>query len=103
MKKFLVVCKKTGQSRAFERQALRYTKQFDLPVEWTFGNIYEYRKIIESQDFDLVLLSPEILLFEKQVKEDLKRRNKDFFIVHPEHYGLKRLDLVVPAVKSYIN
>ncbi len=99
MKRVLVICKKTGQSGAFERQAKRYTEQNRLAIKWMFADPHDYGYILASQKVDIVLLSPEIILHEEAIKADLTGRKIEYVQVEPMDYGLRRIENIIPFLK----
>lgn len=103
MKKFLVVCRETGQSASFKRVLLDYTEKNKLPVEWFFGDEKVYENLVETEDIDFVLISPEVLLFEKKIKEELTKRNIEFLSMKPVDFGLKRMEKLMPLLQPHVD
>jgi PTS system cellobiose-specific IIB component len=104
LKKFLVLCKETtGQSVAFKRVILEHTEKNNVPVQWFFADDKAYISLIESNQIDLVLISPEVILIEKQIKAELDKRNIEYFSMKPIDFGLRRMEKLMPALEPYIN
>lgn len=103
MREFLVVCKKTGQSAAFKRVAVDYTKRNNIPVNWHFASYEEYLAILDELPIDLVLISPEVILLQQKIIEALEDRKQDYFVMKPIDFGLKRMEKLMPSLERYIN
>ena len=102
MKKILVICKGTGQSEAFKKVALEFIEKNSLNIEFTFANENEYSDIIESENIELVLISPEMLLVDAQVKKDLDSKGVKYYSVKGSDFGLRRIDTIVEAIKPLL-
>lgn len=102
MKKFLVLCKETGQSLAFKRTVLEYTKANDFSIEWFFSDHLKYHGVLEKEHIDLVLISPEVMLYEKQISADLEARDIQFMTIKPIDFGLKRMEKLFPTLSQYL-
>lgn len=103
MKKFLVICKQTGQATAFKRVILEHTQQNNIPVEWFFADDKAYIDTIQKEGIDFVVISPEVLLVEKQIKSELDKMGIEYFSMKPIDFGLRRMDKFIPAIEPYIN
>lgn len=93
MNKVLVLCKKTGQSKAFKKDAIAYKEKNNLPFEWVFADESEYTDVLDG--VDVVLISPEMILVQAKIKEDLNQRGLKYLDVKPADFGLRRLDSIV--------
>lgn len=102
MKKFLVLCKETSQSLAFKRMVMEYTKANNFSIEWFFCDHLRYHDVLEKGDIDLVLISPEVILYEKQISNDLRAREVQFLIMKPIDFGLKRMEKLFPTLSQYL-
>lgn len=102
MKNFLVICKETGQSAAFKRVVTEYFKNNNIPVNWHFGNYSEYLRIIDEINIDLVLISPEVMLVQQRIIEELENRRQEYLVMKPIDFGLKRMEKLLPALEAYI-
>ncbi len=102
MKNFLVLCRKTGQTTAFKRNVLSYTEENNLPIQWFFADHLEYQELLDKEKFHLVLLSPEVILYEKQIKKVLDERKIEHFTMKPVDFGLKRMEKLFPSLEPYI-
>ena len=103
MREFLVICKKTGQSAAFKRVALDYTNKNNIPVNWHFATYEEYLAVLDELPIDLVLISPEVILLQQNIIEDLEGRKQEYFVMKPIDFGLKRMEKLMPSLEKYIN
>lgn len=93
MNKVLVMCKKTGQSKAFKKDAEAYRVNNNLPFEWVFADENEYTEVLEG--VDVALISPEMILVQAKVKEDLDKRGVKYLDIKPVDFGLRRLDNIM--------
>lgn len=103
MKKFLVICKNTGQATAFKRVILEHTEKNNLAVKWFFADDKNYADTIDKEGIDLVLISPEVILIEKQIKEVLDKKEVEYFSMKPIDFGLRRMEKLMPMLEPYIN
>lgn len=102
MTRVLVMCKETRQSVSFKKAALELTEKKLIDIEWFFANEDEYNAIIESDNIDIVLISPEMLLVEAKVKEDLDSKGVKYYSLKGSDFGLRRIDTIVTAVKTIL-
>lgn len=102
MKKVLVMCKGTGQSVAFKKAALEFVEKNSVGIEWTFANENQYGDTIESDNIELVLISPEMLLVDAKVKQDLDSKGIKYYSIKGSDFGLRRLDTIVAAIKPLL-
>lgn len=93
MNKVLVMCKKTGQSKAFKKDAEAYRENNNLPFEWVFADENEYVDVLDG--VDVVLMSPEMILVQAKVKEDLSKRGIKYLDIKPVDFGLRRIDNIL--------
>lgn len=101
MNKVLVLCKGTGQSEGFKRIALEYVANNNIPVDWLFENDKTYLDIVKRGDIKVVLISPEMLLVEKKIKEELNNLNIPNLSLKPADFGLKRIEKIIPLIEQY--
>ncbi|WP_238884205.1 hypothetical protein [Clostridium sp. YIM B02551] len=97
MKKVLVLCKETGQSKAFKKDAEKYRVDNALPFEWVFADDKEYVNVLEG--VDIVLISPEMILVQAKIKADLDSKGIKYVELKPADFGLRRLDKIVPLIE----
>lgn len=102
MKKVLVMCKGTGQSIAFKKEALEFVKKNSLDIEWVFANENQYGEIVENDNIELVLISPEMLIVDAKVKQDLDSKGMKYYSIKGSDFGLRRLDTIVAAIKPLL-
>lgn len=98
MKKFLVVCKETGQTKAFKKDALEFGAANG--IEWTFAGEGDYTESLET--VDVVIISPEMLLVEGKIKSELDSRGVKHIAIKPMDYGLRRMDNIVKAIDAIL-
>lgn len=96
MKKVLVICKETGQTKSFKRVAEDYNVKNNIPFEWTYADDRTYLGSLEGAD--AVMISPEVMLNQDKIEADLKERNIPYFVVKPMDYGIKRMDRIIPSL-----
>ena len=96
MKKVLVICKETGQTKSFRRVAEDYNVKNNIPFEWTYADDRTYLGSLEEAD--AVMISPEVMLNQEKIEADLKERNIPYFVVKPMDYGIKRMDRIIPSL-----
>ncbi|MBB6623396.1 hypothetical protein [Clostridium gasigenes] len=102
MKKVLVMCKGTGQSIAFKKATLEFTEKNTLDIEWIFANENQYGEIVEKDNIDLVLISPEMLVVDAKVKKDLDLKGVKYYSAKGSDFGLRRIDTIVTAIKPLL-
>lgn len=102
MKKVLVMCKGTGQSIAFKKEALEFVKKNSLDIEWVFANENQYGEIVENDNIELVLISPEMLIVDAKVKQDLDSKGMKYYSIKGSDFGLRRVDTIVAAIKPLL-
>jgi PTS system cellobiose-specific IIB component len=98
-----VICKNTGQATAFKRVILEHTEKNNLSVMWFFADDKDYVDTIDKEGIDLVLISPEVILIEKQIKEALDKKGIEYFSMKPIDFGLRRMEKLIPMLEPYIN
>ena len=100
MDKILIISKDTGQTQKFIRELPDYLKttQADFSVDFIFYPHYE--ESVASMDWDVIGLSPELLVEEKSVRARLKELgvNTRVKAIRGVHFGLRRFDLIFPAI-----
>lgn len=102
MNKVLVLSKGTGQSKAFERFVNDYTEKNSLNIEWIFSNDSCMGEIIENGDVNVALISPEMLLVEKKIQQELEGANIPYSSIKPADFGLKRIEKILPTIEEYL-
>ncbi|MGL4760546.1 MAG: hypothetical protein ACRCWG_03725 [Sarcina sp.] len=100
MKKYLVVSKGLPQAKAFEREAREYTAKNNLSVEWFFNKEVDYLDVVKTENIDVVIISPEVLITENKIKAELDTINVDYLSVKPSDFGLRRLDKIMPLLEG---
>ncbi|WP_297519676.1 hypothetical protein [uncultured Clostridium sp.] len=100
MKKYLVVSKGLPQSQAFERAAREYTAKNSLSVEWYFNKEVDYLDVVKTENIDVVVISPEVLITENKIKAELDTINVDYLSVKPADFGLRRLEKIMPLLEA---
>lgn len=100
MKKFLVLCKETGQTKAFKKDALEFGDANN--IEWTFAGEANYNDVLSEKQFDVVIISPEMMLSEKSIKSNLETKGIKHISIKPMDYGLRRMDNIVKAVDAVL-
>lgn len=98
MKKFLVLCKETGQTVAFKKAALEFGKANN--IEWSFAGDGNYNEVLDGQD--VVIISPELMLVEAKIKADLESKGIKHVAIKPMDYGLRRMDNIVKTVEAIL-
>ena len=102
MNKVLVLSKGTGQSKAFERFVNDYTEKYSLNIEWIFSTDSGMWEIIENGDINVALISPEMLLVEKKIQQELEGANIPYSSIKPADFGLKRIEKILPTIEEYL-
>lgn len=97
MNKVLVMCKETGQSKAFKKDAVAYKEKNNLPFEWVFANDTDFVNMLDG--VDIVLISPEMILVQAKVKEELDKRGVKHIDIKPADFGLRRIDNILKLLK----
>lgn len=98
MKKFLVLCKETGQTVAFKKAALEFGKAND--IEWSFAGDGNYDDALVGQD--AVIISPELMIVEAKIKADLDTKGVKYIAIKPMDYGLRRMENIVKSVDAIL-
>lgn len=100
MKKLLVLSRKTGQSEAFKKAALDYVNKNKLEISWEFSDEKQYVEVIEKENYDCVLISPELMVVESKIKSVCEDKNIKCMAVNPADFGLRRLENIMKAVNK---
>ncbi|MGL4450777.1 MAG: hypothetical protein ACRCTZ_06260 [Sarcina sp.] len=100
MRKYLVVSKGLPQSQAFERAAREYTAKNNLSVDWYFNKEVDYLEVVKTENIDVVLISPEVLITENKIKAELDTINVEYVSVKPSDFGLRRLEKILPLLDA---
>lgn len=100
MRKYLVVSKGLPQSKAFEKAAIDYTTKNNLSVEWYFNKETDYLDVVKTENIDVVLISPEVIVTENKIKAELDTLNVDYVSVKPADFGLRRLEKILPLLDA---
>lgn len=103
MKNILILCQQTGQTLAFKRTLLSHDWLKDKMIQFQFVDQNQYLEIISNQMIDLVLVTPEILLYEKPIIEILKERKIQYAHIKPTDYGLRRVEKVFDTIGKLLN
>ncbi|MEG1004285.1 hypothetical protein [Clostridium sp.] len=103
MNKVLVLSKGTGQAKSFERVMVEHTEKNALNIEWIFSKHGEMGQIIENGDINVVIISPEMMLVEAKIKEELDSKNIPYVVLKPVDFGLKRVDKILPLLEPHFN
>lgn len=103
MKNILILCQQTGQTFAFKRTLLSHNWPNEKMVNFLFEDQNQYMEILSSQTIDLVLISPEVLLYEKQIVEKLKEYKIQYTHIKPMDYGLRRVEKVFDTIGKFIS
>lgn len=98
MRNILILCQNTGQTFAFKRTLLTHDRTSEEMINFMFENQNHYLEIVLNQPIDLVLISPEVMLYEKQIIESLQSNNIRFIHIKPIDYGLRRVEKVFDAI-----
>ena len=100
MRKFLVVCKETGQTKAFKKDAIDFGAANG--IEWTFAGEGDYTDALSANEVDAVIISPEMMVVEGKIKSELDSRGIKHIAIKPMDYGLRRMENIVKAVEAIL-
>ena len=100
MKKFLVVCKETGQTKAFKKDAIEFGAANN--IEWSFAGEGNYTEVLSNETVDAVIISPEMLVVEGKIKAELDSRGVKHIAIKPMDYGLRRMDNIVKSIEAIL-
>lgn len=103
MNNVLVLCKGTGQAKAFERVVNEYTAKNNLPINWIYKNDKEYLETIENEKINVVMISPEVILQEAKICAELDSRNVPHITLKPVVFGLKDTSKFMPQIEPYLD
>lgn len=103
MNNVLVLCKGTGQARAFERVVNEFTAKNNLPIEWIYANDKEYLEIIKEKNVKVVMISPEVVLLEKEISAELDNLNIPHITLKPIVFGLKDTSKFMPQIEPFLD
>lgn len=103
MNNVLVLCKGTGQAKAFERVVNEYTAKNNLPINWIYKNDKEYLETVENEKINVVMISPEVILQEAQISAELDARNIPHITLKPVVFGLKDTSKFMPQIEPYLD
>ncbi|MBM3137757.1 MAG: hypothetical protein FJZ98_06170 [Chloroflexi bacterium] len=100
MKRILIISKDTGQTRKFINELPDYltSSQPDLKIEFAIYPDHEEKAI--SQPWDVIGLSPELLIEAKGIQPRLRELgvNSPIKTIRGVHFGIRRYDLIFPAL-----
>lgn len=103
MNNVLVLCKGTGQAKAFERVVNEYTAKNNLPIEWIYANDKEYLDIIKEKKINVAMISPEVILIEGKISAELDAANIPHITLKPIVFGLKDTSKFMPQIEPYLD
>lgn len=103
MNKVLVLSKGTGQAKSFERVMVEHTEKNSLDIEWIFSNESEMGQYVDNGDINVVIISPEMMIVEAKIKEELDAKNVPYVVLKPVDFGLKRVDKILPLLEPHFN
>lgn len=100
MKKILIISKDTGQTKKFIFELPDYltSAQPGLIVEFAFYPDYE--EMVQKGQWDVIGLSPELLIEGKTITPRLRELgiNSPIKTIRGVHFGIRRYDLILPAL-----
>jgi len=100
MKKILIISKDTGQTKKFMHELPDYlaSAQPDLEVEFAIYPTHE--EMATSTSWDVIGLSPELLIEGKAIQIRLRELGVSSPIksIRGVHFGIRRYDLIFPAL-----
>lgn len=102
MKQIMILCQNTGQTAAFKRTILAYTDKLNFKINWIFKNHITYDEYMRNDKIDLVLFTPEVLIYEKKIMEHLNSHGVKFIQLEPMDYGLRRVDNIMKNLEIFL-
>ena len=60
-------------------------------------------KYVDNRDINIVSISPEMMLVEAKIKEELDSKNIPYVILKPVDFGLKRVNNILSLLELYCN
>jgi hypothetical protein len=104
MKRILIISKDTGQTKKFIDELPDYlaNAQPDTAVEFAFYPDFE--EMVKKETWDVIGLSPELLIEGKTIQPRLRELGVTSPIksIRGVHFGIRRYDLIFPALMEGI-
>lgn len=102
MGKVLVLSRGTGQAKEFKNAIEKYTKENGILFDAIFSNEEQMNNYIKNEEINVVLISPEMMLVEEQIKIELEKNELPYISLKPVDFGLKRIEKVMPLINKYL-
>lgn len=103
MKNIMIACKPNNlQCKSFKTTLLSYTEDKNYSINWTFASEDQIESLVNNEDFNLVLLSPEVLIYKSKITPLLESNGLPFLEIKGSDYGLRRMDNFFSSIKDYI-
>ncbi|MDO5040247.1 hypothetical protein [Clostridium sp.] len=102
MGKVLILSRGTGQAKEFKKALEKYTNENGMVLNYIFSNEENMNRYIKTEDINVVLISPEMMLVEEQIKLELEKNKLPYIELRPVDFGLKRIEKVMPLINKYL-
>lgn len=102
MGKVLILSRGTGQAKEFKKALEKYTNENGMVLNYIFSNEENMNRYIKTEDINVVLISPEMMLVEEQIKIELEKNKLPYIELRPVDFGLKRIEKVMPLINKYL-
>lgn len=102
MGKVLILSRGTGQAKEFKKALEKYTNENGMVLNYIFSNEENMNRYIKTEDINVVLISPEMMLVEEQIKLELENNKLPYIELRPVDFGLKRIEKVMPLINKYL-
>ena len=73
-----------------------------IDIEWVFANENQYGEVVENDNIELILISPEMLVVDAEVKKDLDSKGVKYYSLKGSDFGLRRIDTIVEAIQPLL-
>ncbi len=102
MGKVLILSRGTGQAKEFKKALEKYTNENGMVLNYIFSNEENMNRYIKTEDINIVLISPEMMLVEERIKLELEKNKLPYIELRPVDFGLKRIEKVMTLINKYL-
>ncbi|MDK7050070.1 PTS cellobiose transporter subunit IIB [Aerococcus sanguinicola] len=86
MKKALIICNAGMSSSMIAQKVTQFFEGRDLPIQVEATTVTKGKDIIEKDQYDLYLLSPQVKMASENLTKSAKAKNKPLLNIEPEAY-----------------
>lgn len=86
MKKGLIICNAGMSSSMIAQKVTKFFEGRDLPILIEATTVTKGKEIIEKDQYDLYLLSPQVKMASESLTKSAKAKNKPLLNIEPDAY-----------------